>query len=92
MRDIHKLILSKNIRTRFRNHPPDTGYFKLQDIMKDAEPGTGYSFLAQILATDSAIEGIMHRLLDIIVRFFSLMNHSIRVRAAYFEPGVLNYR
>jgi hypothetical protein len=51
--------------------------------MKAAEPSTGYSFLAQVLATGSAIEGFMHRLLDIIVRLFSLMNHSIRVRAAY---------
>jgi hypothetical protein len=60
--------------------------------MKDAEPSTGYSFLAQVLATGSAIEGFVHGLLDIIVRFFSLMNHSIRVRAAYFKSEVLRYR
>ncbi|MGJ0484155.1 MAG: hypothetical protein ACR65R_06420 [Methylomicrobium sp.] len=34
---------------RFRDHPA-TGYYRLQDCMKNAEPGIGYSFLAQILA------------------------------------------
>ena len=34
---------------RFRDHP-NTGYFQLQDSMKDAEPNIGYSFLAQVLA------------------------------------------
>ena len=33
---------------RFREHP-NTGYFQLQNSMKDAEPSIGYSFLAQVL-------------------------------------------
>jgi Tfp pilus assembly protein PilF len=34
---------------RFKNHP-STGFYYLQDCMKEAEPSVGYSFLAQILA------------------------------------------
>ena len=34
---------------RFRDHAA-TGYYQLQDSMKDAEPSIGYSFLAQVLA------------------------------------------
>jgi Tfp pilus assembly protein PilF len=33
---------------RFDN--PSTGFYELQDLMKDAKPSIGYSFLAQILA------------------------------------------
>jgi Tfp pilus assembly protein PilF len=34
---------------RFKDHP-STGFYQLQDCMRDAEPNIGYSFLAQILA------------------------------------------
>jgi hypothetical protein len=34
---------------RFRNHPQQSGYRKLQELMENAEPSIGYSFLAQVL-------------------------------------------
>ncbi len=68
---------------RFANHPL-TGFYNLQDHMKDAEPSIGYSFLAQVL------DKTQHKIV-ITTNFDHMIEDAIRIFTKKGRPLVCGH-